>query len=397
MSELELTAVRVPPSALGASLPQVPDDHRFRLEFRDWLAGNTPPSPSGMTEAEDFAFRAKWQKALYEGGWAGPAWPKRYGGRGSGALEQFMYYEELALAQAPRVTNESGILLLGPTLMVHGTEDHKRRFLPGILSGDDIWCQGFSEPGSGSDLASLRTRARDNGDGWVISGQKIWTTWAAYSKWCFVLCRTEDTPRHKGLSMLIVDMDQPGIEVHPIRQMSGRADFCEVFFEEAQTPHDLIVGERGQGWQVAMTMLQFERADQGYTDHAPLLVTLHLLRQALSDAVAGSSLLPPEAARLRFADLWRRCQQLRRYNLRNAVNAEQGREVGVAASTVNVFWSHLVKDLAEFKASVQADDGVLDNTPTSENLLYSRASSIYSGTDEIQLNIIAERILGLPR
>ena len=395
MAEQDLAAARIPSSALGPSLPLVPDDHKFRLEFRDWLAENTPRSLSAMTEAEDFAFRVKWQKALHEGGWAGPAWPVRYGGRGSGALEQFMYYEELALAQAPRVTNESGILLLGPTLMVYGTEEQKRRYLPGILSGDDIWCQGFSEPEAGSDLASLRTSARETSEGWVIKGQKIWTTWAAYSKWSFVLCRTESAPRHKGLSMLITDMDQPGIQVRPIKQMSGKADFCEVFFDDARAPRDLIVGGRGQGWQVAMTMLQFERADQGYTDHAPLLVTLHLLTEALH--AEGIALLPPETARLRFADLWRRCQQLRRYNLRNAINAQRGRQVGVAASTVNIFWSQLVKDLAEFAALVHADDAVIDSTPLSEGLLYSRASSIYSGTDEIQLNIIADRILGLPR
>jgi alkylation response protein AidB-like acyl-CoA dehydrogenase len=310
-----------------------------------------------------------------------------------------MYYEELALAQAPRVTNESGILLLGPTLMVHGTEEQKRRFLPGILSGDDIWCQGFSEPEAGSDLASLRTSAQQTPEGWVVNGQKIWTTWAAYSKWCFVLCRTESTARHKGLSMLIIDMDQPGIQVRPIKQMSGKADFCEVFFDDARTTRDLIVGERGQGWQVAMTMLQFERADQGYTDHAPLLVSLHMLREVLDaeSATLGRALLPRETARLRFADLWRRCQQLRRYNLRNAVNAECGRQMGVAASTVNVFWSQLVKDLVEFKALMHADSAVIHDTPSSESLLYSRASSIYSGTDEIQLNIIADRILGLPR
>ena len=195
--------------------------------------------------------------------------------------------------------------------------------------------------------------------------------------------------------MLIVDMDQPGIQVRPIKQMSGKADFCEVFFDDARAPRDLIVGGRGQGWQVAMTMLQFERADQGYTDHAPLLVTLHLLTKALH--AGGTALLSPETARLRFADLWRRCQQLRRYNLRNAITAQRGRQVGVAASTVNIFWSQLVKDLAEFAALVHADDAVIDSTPLSEGLLYSRASSIYSGTDEIQLNIIADRILGLPR
>ena len=399
MAKHDLVAARIPSSALGPSLPLAPDDHKFRLEFRDWLIENTPRSWPAMTEAEDFAFRVKWQKALHEGGWAGPAWPVRYGGRGSGALEQFMYYEEVGLAQAPPVTNESGILLLGPTLMVLGTEEQKRRFLPGILSGDDIWCQGFSEPEAGSDLASLRTSARQTPEGWIINGQKIWTTWAAYSKWCFVLCRTESAARHKGLSMLIVDMDQPGIQVRPIKQMSGKADFCEVFFDDAQTTGDLIVGERGQGWQVAMTILQFERADQGYTDHAPLLVSLHLLREALDaeGAALGGALLPRGTARLRFADLWRRCQQLRRYNLRNAVNAERGRQVGVAASTVNVFWSQLVKDLAEFRALVHADAAVIDDTPLSESLLYSRASSIYSGTDEIQLNIIADRILGLPR
>jgi alkylation response protein AidB-like acyl-CoA dehydrogenase len=386
----------VDPEAMGASIPIVPMDHKFRIEFRQWLEENTPEPVAHTEDTAELEYRVQWQKTLFEGGWAGPAWPVAYGGRGSGALEQFMYYEELALAQAPRVTNESGILLLGPTLMVHGTDEQKSRFLPGILSGDDIWCQGFSEPGAGSDLASLRTAARAESGFWIINGQKIWTTWAAHSKWGFVLCRTEeDRPRHKGLTMLIVEMDQPSIDARPIRQMSGRSDFCEVFFEDARSPVDLTVAGRGDGWSVAMTVLQFERADQGYTDHAPLLVQLHLLKEQILQGDYG--VLTRDAARSRYAAAWARCQQLRQYNLRNAMLAESGRQVGVAASTINVFWSQLVKDIAEFKALLDADQGLREGTEVSESLLYSRASSIYSGTDEIQLNIIAERILELPR
>jgi alkylation response protein AidB-like acyl-CoA dehydrogenase len=387
------------PGVLGPSLAQVEEEHPFRQEFRTWLRENAPRTPPPVDERENFAFRINWQADLFKGGWVGPAWPREYGGRGSGALEQFMYYEELSLARAPRIINESGILLLGPTLMVHGTKAQKEQFLPGLLSGADIWCQGFSEPGSGSDLASLRTSARLDGNDWVINGQKIWTTWAKYAHWCFLLCRTdEQQARHRGLTMLIVDMHQPGIEVRPIQQITGHADFAEVYFDDARTPVDFTVGPRERGWATAMTTLGFERADQGYTDHARLLVELEVIKRHLVDRT-GRATNPGflAHARLTFADLWTRCQQLRRYNLRTAVRVQAGHTIGFESSAINVLWSGLTKDIAEFAAVVGGQAGLIEGTPESFGFLDSRAASIYSGTDEIQLNIVAERILGLPR
>lgn len=385
---------------LGPELAAVPDDHRFRLEFRQWLAEHVPGDPEPLDEDERFRFRRHWQQTLHAGGWAGPAWPERYGGRGAGALEQFMYYEELALARAPQPVNAPGIILLGPTLMVHGSEELKARFLPGILSADEMWCQGFSEPDAGSDLASLKTRARLDGDEWVIDGQKVWTTWAHYADYCFVLCRTEPgSERHRGLSMLVCPMDQPGVTARPIVQITGDAEFGEVFFDSARAPKDLMVGAPGDGWAAAMTMFQFERADQGFTCHARLLVRLADVGQALRAAQDGGVLSPAavEAARLRYADLWVRCQQLRRVNFRNALLVEAGGTIGPAGSLTKIFWSELEKDMATLHAEVYGATGLVHQCDVSRDLLASRAASIYSGTTEIQRNIVAELLLGLPR
>jgi alkylation response protein AidB-like acyl-CoA dehydrogenase len=389
-----------PATVLGPELSPVPDDHPFRREFRRWLADHAPGVREPADQDEKFGFRRAWQRTLHDGGWAGPAWPERFGGRGSGALEQYMYYEELALARAPQPVNAPGIILLGPTLMVHGSEELQRRFLPGILSADDMWCQGFSEPNSGSDLASLSTRARPDGDEWVIDGQKIWTTWAQYADYCFVLCRTEDgSSRHRGLSMIVCEMDQPGVTARPITQITGDAEFGEVFFDGARAARDLMVGAPGDGWAAAMTMFQFERADQGFTCHARLLVRLADVKEALHLARDRGALGGPalEQARLRYADLWIRGQQLRRINLRGALAADAGRSVGPAGSVTKIFWSELEKDVAAFHAGLYGAAGLVCGTEISHELLASRAASIYSGTTEIQRNIVADLLLGLPR
>jgi alkylation response protein AidB-like acyl-CoA dehydrogenase len=395
---MSISVTHVPSGVLGPEVSLVPDDHSFRSEFRRWLADNCDGLPEPLDQDEKFAMRRAWQRRLFEGGWAGPAWPAEHGGRGAGALEQFMYYEELALARAPNAVNTPGIILLGPTLMIHGTEELQARFLPGILSGDEIWCQGFSEPNAGSDLASLRTRARREGDEWVIDGQKTWTTWAQYSEWCFVLCRTDpESQRHRGLTLVICPMDQPGIICNAIVQISGDSEFGEVFLDSARTSAELTVGEPGEGWAAAMTMFQFERADVGFTDHARLLVTLADIAAELREGAADVS--PPirAAARTRIAGLWTRCQQLRRMNLRAAVGAEAGQPIGPAGSILNLFWADLEKDMAELQADVHGARGVALGNHASHHLLGSRAASIYSGTSEIQRNIIAERLLGLPR
>jgi alkylation response protein AidB-like acyl-CoA dehydrogenase len=387
-------------SVLGPEISLLPDDHPFRRDLRGWLEEHCDGKPEPLNQDEKFEFRRAWQRELFAAGWAGPAWPEQHGGRGAGPLEQIMYYEELALARAPRPVNEPGIILLGPTLMIHGTQELQERYLQGILSGEEIWCQGFSEPDAGSDLAAVRTRARLEDGQWVVDGQKIWTTWAQYSDWCFVLCRTDpQSRRHRGLTLIIVPMEQEGITSNPILQMSGDPEFGEVFLDGARTDEALVVGEVGDGWQTAMTMFQFERADMGFTDHARLLVTLYDAAEVLRRVERERLASPPvcSQARLRLADLWIRCQQLRRMNVRAAVRAAEGEPVGVTGSAVNLHWASLEQDVAKLVAGLHRAEGVELGHHVSHHLLASRAASIYSGTSEIQRNIVAERMLRLPR
>lgn len=384
---------------LGAELPQAAHDDPFRKEIRQWLSHNRP----GVRESLDddkFEFRREWQRTLFEGGWAGPSWPEDAGGRSSTALQQYLYYEELALARVPEPLNKPGIILLGPTLMVHGSKEQQARYLSGILSGEDIWCQGFSEPGAGSDLASLTTRAVRDGDEWVITGQKIWTSYADKSNYCFLLCRTDpEQQRHRGLSLLIVEMDQPSITTRPIVQMSGDSEFSEVFFDESRAPIENTIGAPGEGWAASMTMFQFERADQGFTDHGRLLVLLNDVAKSLAESNDTNELSAADlaAANRELAARWARCQQLRRMNLRRALMIDDGQQIGSEGSVYNLFWGELEKDVAELAAVTLGARGLEWDSHGGHHLLSSRAASIYSGTAEIQRNIIAERLLGLPR
>ncbi len=384
-----------PRSVLGPDLPAVPYDHPLRAEFSDWLRTAGPPDDDSLEQDARFAHRREWQRALAAGGWAGPGWPVEYGGRGAGALAKFMYYEELALAGVPEPANTPGILLLGPTLMEIGTPELRARFLPRILAGDEMWAQCFSEPDSGSDLASLRTRARLDGDEWVIDGSKTWSTFAQYADFLFVLCRSDPaSERHRGLTLLICTADQPGVTIRPIRQISGDAEFCEVFFDGARTSAGWVVGEVGEGWSASMTLFQFERADQGFTDHARLLVQLDELRGSPSDHTGAQR----DEERRRWASLWARCQELRQLNLRMAVLEEQRLPLGPLGSLSNLVWGELYKDVHEFAAQCAGGSAAVERgTALVHGRLASRAASIYSGTSEIQRNVIAERLLGLPR
>ena len=390
----------LPRTVLGPEISVVPYDDPFRREFRTWLAEQPPGRPEPLDQDDKVASRRAWQRTLFAGGWAGPAWPAEYGGRGAGPLQQLMYYEELALARAPWAANAPGMVLLGPTMMVHGTEELKARFLPAILSGEEMFSQGFSEPNAGSDLASLRTEAHLDGDEWVITGQKIWTTWAQYSDWCFVLCRTDAaSDRHRGLSMIVCPMHQPGVTIRPIEQISGDPEFAEVFFDGARAPAGHVVGAEGDGWSVAMTMLGFERSDPCFSDHALLLVHLHDLAEEVRVADREHLLGEEEVrdARRRHADLWIRCQQLRRFNLSVAARAQAGERVGDFGSVVNLFWADLEQRITELGVAVRGARGLLRGGRPIHDLLSSRSATIDSGSSEIQRNIIAERILGLPR
>lgn len=388
-----------PRSVLGPDLPTVPYDHPLRAEFRTWLGTVEVAPQQGPSQDARFAHRRAWQRALGAGGWAGIGWPVEYGGRGAGALEKFMYYEEMALAGVPEPANTPGILLLGPTLMAIGSPELRERFLKPILAGDEMWAQCFSEPDSGSDLASLRTRARLDGGEWVIDGSKTWSTFAQYADLLFVLARSEPgSEKHRGLTLLIVPADQVGVTIRPIEQISGDAEFCEVFLDDARTPKDWMVGSVGEGWTAAMVLFQFERADQGFTDHARLLVALHEVRPQLERADADLDPVEREDLRRRWAAMWTRCQELRMLNLRMAVLEDDGVALGPLGSLSNLVWGELYKDIYEFLAQVQGGSvSVARDSAVAHELLHSRAASIYSGTSEIQRNIVSERLVGLPR
>lgn len=380
---------------LGPDLRAVPYGHPLRAEFSAWLRSAGPPEEDSIDQDRRFAHRRDWQRALAAGGWAGPGWPLEYGGRGAGALAKFMYYEELALAGVPEPANTPGILLLGPTLMQIGTPELRARFLPKILAGDEMWAQCFSEPDAGSDLASLRCKARLDGDEWVIDGAKTWSTFAQYADFLFVLCRSDPAAeRHRGLTLLICPAHQAGVTIRPIRQISGDAEFCEVFFDGARAPAGWVVGEVGAGWSASMTLFQFERADQGFTDHARLLVALDEVRSppdGVGDVERGE-------LRRRWASLWVRCQELRLLNLRMAMLDDDGVSLGPLGSLSNLVWGELFKDVHAFVADrAGGSAAVAAGTEIAHAQLHSRAGSIYSGTSEIQRNIIAERLVGLPR
>lgn len=378
-------------------------DEQFRREFRAWLAANVPVEVPPADENERFEFLRGWQRLLAEEGWAGVAWPAEYGGRGADPIQQFIYYEELAWARAPELVNAPGLLLAGPTLIVHGSEELKRRLLPPILDASNIWCQGFSEPETGSDLASLKTRAADDGSGnWIVDGTKVWTSHAPWADYAFVLCRTADPGpggrKYDGLSMVIVPLDQEGVVVTPLRQLNGDHEYAQVTFNKAKAPVEMLMGDPHDGWSVTMTMLEFERSDQGFTDHSRLLTRLEDVRAfvlaAREEGVLPADVLPE--IRTRFVELWSRCQLLGQFNLGRALALQRGEKISSWGSYVKLYWSELLQAVTEFGLDVVGEGG--DGVRGFErDYLGTRAATIYSGTSEIQRNVIGDRLLGLPR
>ena len=367
----------------------------FREGLRAWLAENRPAAePEEGGEDAHYAWRRDWQRRLYDAGWAAPAWPAEYGGRGASLTESAIYFEEMGLARVPLPANILGLLLGGPTLMVWGTDEQKERYLAPILSAEEIWCQGFSEPDAGSDLAALKTRAVKDGEEWVVTGQKVWTSGAQYSKWCMLVARTDsEVPKHKGLTYFLMDMEQDAVQVRPLRQITGEAEFNELFIEEARIPEENVVGGVGNGWKVALTTLMNERAGLGF-------VLQVRLRQLLDDTIARArerGLLEDALYADALADLHIRCESIRLLAWKGLTDIERYGQPGPEGSLVKWLWSDTNQRLTQLAAEIVGPEALTDGTSWSYELLRARGNTIEGGTTEVLKNIVAERVLGLPR
>ncbi|RZQ63132.1 acyl-CoA dehydrogenase family protein [Amycolatopsis suaedae] len=374
-------------------------DAEFRSEIREWLAGNLAGEFAGLRglggpgrEHEAFEERLAWDRHLAAAGWSCVGWPAEHGGRGLTLEQQVIFHEEYARANAPARVSHVGQELLGPTLIALGTDAQRRRFLPRIVAVDELWCQGYSEPDAGSDLAAVATAATLDGDEWVLRGQKVWTSLATVADWCFVLARTEPgSKRHRGLSYLLVPMRQPGVEVRPIRQLTGTSEFNEVFFDGARTAADLVVGEPGEGWAVAMATLGFERGvatlgqQVGFRRELTALTELARSNGSIDDPVIAD----------RLARAWMGLEVMRAHAVRTLGDTAPG-----VAEVSKLVWANWHRDLGELAMAVCGPSSLPAGGDADEwqrLFLFSRADTIYGGSNEIQRNIIAERVLGLPR
>jgi len=379
----------------------------FQLELRAWLEANVPSDLMPDDPDAAFHYRRVWQKKMYEAGWAGVHWPKAYGGRGATLIEQAIFSQEMARAQAPNMANELGLMIVGPTLIAHGTEAQKTRYIPNILSGDEIWCQGFSEPNSGSDLASLQTQAVADGDDFVVNGQKIWTSMAQHSDMCILLVRTDPyAPKHRGISYLLVDMKSPGVTVKPLRQMTGGAEFNEVFFDNVRVPKTQLVGNLNEGWRIAMTTLTHERGSASFGTQVTIRKRLDtIIELAKKVHRNGKPLSADPIFRQKLADAYIRVDVMRLNNYRTITSHLRGRAPGPEASLEKLYWSETHQSVQEVGQELLGVHAQLSPAspyyPTAVDLqylfLFSRAETIFSGTSEIQKNIIGERVLGLPK
>ena len=371
------------------------EESAFREEIREWLAANPPgDAPEQGGEDAHYAWRREWQRRMYEGGWAAPSWPVEFGGRGVTPTKSAIYFEEIGRARVPMPANVLGLLLGGPTLMVWGTDEQKERYLSPILSGEEIWCQGFSEPEAGSDLASLKTRAVKEGDEWVVTGQKVWTSGAQYSKWCMLVARTDqDAAKHKGLTYFLMDMEQDAVQVRPLRQITGEAEFNELFIEGARIPDENVVGGVGNGWNVALTTLMNERAGLGFV----LQIRLRQLLDDVITAAAERGLLDDGYYADRIAELHGRCESIRLLAWKGLTDVERYGQPGPEGSLVKWLWSETNQQLTQLAVDVIGPSALTDDSPWSYELLRARGNTIEGGTTEVLKNIVAERVLGLPR
>ncbi|HXG22024.1 MAG TPA: acyl-CoA dehydrogenase family protein [Methylomirabilota bacterium] len=386
------------------------EDEAFRKEVRDWLKKNLPKKDKAISDLmphdPERVKRAKeWQRKLYDAGYVAMSWPKEYGGQAADVMRQTIVNEELVLARAPGLIGASGLGMLGPTLIQFGTEEQKRRYLPKILTAEEIWCQGYSEPGAGSDLASLRTRADIVGDEFIVNGQKVWTSNAQFSDWMFCLVRTDpDAPKHRGISYILIDMKTPGITVRPLIQMTGDAGFNEVFFDNVRVPRANLVGELNQGWMVANATLFHERNMLGSTTRTQLMMQ-NLLRLAQSRQRYGRPASQDPVIRQRLADLLTRVEAMKYHSYRMLTTELRDKPHGVSAMVNKLVGTELNHDICALALEILGSYAplnkgaahVIDNGTWAYEFMFTLGLIIGGGTSQIQKNIISERGLGMPK
>jgi alkylation response protein AidB-like acyl-CoA dehydrogenase len=388
-----------------------PEEQQFRDEFRAWLGTNIPknwdPSSRDEDSKERFDFLRQWQKQMFDAGWVGINWPKEYGGRGATIVQQAIFIEEMARASAPPLINVLGLSLLGPTLIAYGSEAQKKRFLANILSADEIWCQGYSEPNAGSDLASLRSEAVLEGDHFVVNGQKTWTSFGHHADWCFAVVRTDPSAaKHKGLTYLLVDMHSPGVSLRPLKQMTGDSEFNEVVFQNVRVPVENVVGNVNGGWEIAIATLMFERGTLG----ASLQITFkrqldRLVRLSGKLERNGRPASEDPIIRQKLAQIYSEIEIFRLNQMRTLTRMTRSGVPGPEGSIQKIFWSEMnqrmqqvaMELLGQYGQLTRESSYAIDHGEWAHAYLRCRGNTIEAGTSEIQRNIIGHFVLGLPK
>src|SRR5271165_5574608 len=384
---------------------------KFRDEFRAWLKANVPPDWEKHRNEDEmlakFEFFRAWQKKMFQAGWVGIAWAKEYGGRGATLMEQVIFTEEMARAGAPNLANVLGLSLIGPTIIAYGTDAQKKRYLAKILSADEIWCQGFSEPNAGSDLANVRTDARLDGDQYVVNGQKVWNSYGWAADWCALLTRSDpNSTKHHGLTYILVDMKSPGVEVRPLRQMTGESEFCEIFFHDVRVPKDQVLGAIGDGWKVALGTLSHESATLGTGMQIAFKRQFERLID-LSRTIErnGKPASEDPVVRQKLASSYADLEIMRLNQMRALTRIMQTGQPGPEGSLLKICWSELNQRFQQVAQEILGPYGQLtkgnghaiDDGQWAYSFLRTRGNTIEAGTSEVQRNIIGHFVLGLPK
>lgn len=382
----------------------------FGEEFRAWLCANVPKDWSSWRERpleESFPYLRGWQRKLHEGGWAAVSWPKEYGGRSASLMQQAIFWEEMGRAEAPPMANALGLGLIGPTIIAYGTDAQKKRFIPKILSAEEIWCQGFSEPNAGSDLAALQTEARLDDGHYIVNGQKVWTSYGWVGDWCELVVRTDkEAPKHKGLTVLLIDMKSRGVEVRPLRQMTGESEFSELFFHDVRVPVENVLGKVNDGWNVAVSTLMYERGSYGARLHLIFKRNINrLIQLARITPRNGGAAAEDPVIRQKLAQCFAEIEIMRLNQLRAFSRITATGVPGPEGSIQKIFWSELNQRVQQLAQEILGPYGQLlggdplsvDKGVWSYGYLRTRGNTIEAGTSEVQRNIIGHFVLGLPR